>query len=251
MPDCAAVQKGKVMIEQQDKRVRLSKVSVSGFKSFGTSQNSLDIDLCDINIIIGANGSGKSNFLSFFTMLSYMMTNQFQLYVAKQGFANRILHFGARKTQHIDAEIHFQSSEHSNIYKSRLDYATDDKLVIGDEILNFDGKEKRLSSGERESYFAAGHDFHQNEKIVRRLLSGCRTFQFHDTSDKSRIRLSADLKFNRHLYSDGGNLPVMLYVLQQKYPQYFYRIETYVGRIIPSFSHFVLEPDRLADGQIF
>lgn len=67
-------------MEERDitsKRAKLTKVQLSGYKSFGSYQDSLAIDLKDINIIIGANGSGKSNFLSFFNMLSYMMTKAF------------------------------------------------------------------------------------------------------------------------------------------------------------------------------
>lgn len=130
-----------------------------------------------------------------------------------------------------------------------MDYATDDKLVIGNETFKYDGKVKRLSSGE--SYFSTAQTMFKSEQVIRSLLSRCRTFQFHDTSDKSHIRTSALVGNNRYLYSDGGNLPAMLYLIQQKYPKYFHRIETYVQRVVPDFASFVLEPDRIAEHIIF
>ena len=59
----------------------LKRIELSGFKSIGSDKNSLDLELSDINIIIGTNGSGKTNLLSFFRMLNYMMTGAFQNYI--------------------------------------------------------------------------------------------------------------------------------------------------------------------------
>ena len=61
----------------------LKRIELSDFKSIGSDKNSLDLELSDINIIIGANGSGKTNLLSFFKVLNYMMTGAFQNYIGK------------------------------------------------------------------------------------------------------------------------------------------------------------------------
>ena len=42
---------------------RITKVSLTGFKSF---KDKTDIALSNLNVIIGANGAGKSNLLSFY-----------------------------------------------------------------------------------------------------------------------------------------------------------------------------------------
>jgi predicted ATPase len=36
-------------------------------------------------VLLGANGSGKSNIISFFKMLNFMMSGSFQLFVEKSG----------------------------------------------------------------------------------------------------------------------------------------------------------------------
>ena len=41
---------------------QLERIKIEGFRSI----RALDLELGPINILIGANGSGKSNFLSFF-----------------------------------------------------------------------------------------------------------------------------------------------------------------------------------------
>jgi len=47
---------------------KLSHLRVSGFRSI----RSLDIDIGDLTVLVGANGSGKSNFVGFFNLLSAM-----------------------------------------------------------------------------------------------------------------------------------------------------------------------------------
>ena len=53
---------------------RLEKLSVKGFTSIRSLE---DFPLADSNILIGANGSGKSNFLELFKfVLTMFLTNQ-------------------------------------------------------------------------------------------------------------------------------------------------------------------------------
>ena len=50
---------------------QITKVSLTGFKSF---KSRTDITLSNLNVIIGANGLGKSNLLSFFRLLGNALT---------------------------------------------------------------------------------------------------------------------------------------------------------------------------------
>lgn len=47
----------------------LKKIKIAGYKSLGTTNHPIELELGKINIIIGANGTGKSNFISFFKCL--------------------------------------------------------------------------------------------------------------------------------------------------------------------------------------
>lgn len=86
---------------------------------------------------------------------------------------------------------------------------------------------------------------HASERAVRAILSGCKTFQFHDTSSKAHIRSAAYIDNNRFLMSDGGNVASYLYMLKMKYEQYYKRIVDHVRYVMPTFHVFFLEPQIL------
>ena len=55
-----------------------------------------DFPLRSLNILIGANGAGKSNFVSFFTFLREAVEGRLGLYVAKKGGADDHLFMGPK-----------------------------------------------------------------------------------------------------------------------------------------------------------
>jgi predicted ATPase len=67
-------------------------ITVKGFKSIA----SLRLDLRPINVLIGANGSGKSNFISIFSFLNEIREGRLQDYVRRAGGADQLLHFGSK-----------------------------------------------------------------------------------------------------------------------------------------------------------
>jgi len=102
----------------------LKHISIKGFKSI----RELDLDLSPINVLIGANGSGKSNFISFFKLLRSMMQAQgeLQFFVAQSGGANSFLFDGAAITSQIESELEFEVSKDKFDYafkNDRFDYA--------------------------------------------------------------------------------------------------------------------------------
>lgn len=60
------------------KRDKLLQIEIKGFKSI-SSDKPLQLDFCDVTILLGANGSGKSNIISFFRMLNHMMDGTIQM----------------------------------------------------------------------------------------------------------------------------------------------------------------------------
>ena len=77
--------------------MKLREVLIRGYKSIDY-ENPVKLSLGDISILLGANGAGKSNIISFFRMLSYMMNKSFGRYVEMVGTANSLLHYGIKKT---------------------------------------------------------------------------------------------------------------------------------------------------------
>ena len=81
----------------------LDRLTLTGFKSI----KKFDLELRPINVLIGQNGAGKSNFIGFFHMLNALMEERLQEYVAKSGGANALLHYGQKTTETILALIFF------------------------------------------------------------------------------------------------------------------------------------------------
>ena len=82
----------------------LKSIAISGFKSFGAE---VAVSLRPLNVLIGANGSGKSNFLDAFSFLRAYYRGQIDMLVKRSGGADKILHFGSRRTNRVRIRIDF------------------------------------------------------------------------------------------------------------------------------------------------
>lgn len=232
---------------------KLHRIKVSGYKSIGSGKSSIDLNLSNINIIIGPNGAGKSNIVSFFKMLSNIMTGAFQMYVGKNGSAENLLYFGSKNTPVINASLEFQNEKNTDIYEIALGKAVQDSLIFFSESIIWNGKRFELASGQKETFLLSDEVKHSSEKIVRGILSNCRTFQFHDTSATAYIRGATRIDNNRFLMSDGGNIAAYLYMLKnksQEYKKYYERIVEKIHFVMPQFSDFILEPQALNEDYI-
>ncbi len=109
----------------------LKHISIKGFKSI----KELDLDLSPINVLIGANGSGKSNFISFFKLLRWMIqrTGQLQFFVGQSGGASSFLFDGSAVTPQIEAELNFETTSGKDDYFFRLFYAASDTFIFAEE----------------------------------------------------------------------------------------------------------------------
>src|SRR5687768_5816145 len=104
----------------------LKRVVLRGFKS--VKEASLDLER--LNVLIGSNGAGKSNLVSFFKMLNEMMDERLQKFVEVEGGrAHSILHFGPQYTQQIEATLEFESPDGPASYDLSLVYAAGDTLA--------------------------------------------------------------------------------------------------------------------------
>jgi predicted ATPase len=190
--------------------VKLRGILLQGFKSFGGEEGQT-IPLGDVTVLLGANGSGKSNLVSFFQMLHFMTTGALQQYVGKQG-ASRLLFYGPKISESIAFELYFDSQEAHDTYSLRLSYGLPDRLFVsGERVLSYQGKKEQpqeyfLESGGSES--GLREDTRKTSKVLYGLLSGIRTYQFHDTSETAKIKRSKDLpKDKENVFSPYAHAP--------------------------------------------
>lgn len=227
--------------------MQLKKVTISGFKSISLNRP-LTIELGNINVLLGANGSGKSNIISFFKMLNFMMSGSFQLFVEKAGTNQVFLNYGSKHTSVIKGKMCFEDNTHFDNYTFQLTHATPDRLIISSEEI-FWGEKKRnhpqtiaLASDFKESALINSED--RTVKVIRRILTNCKVYQFHDSSAESPIRQSSRIEFSDYLQSEGNNLASFLYSLKKNYPANYQRIVSYIRQIVPQFNDFYIEPNE-------
>src|SRR5262245_53305140 len=86
---------------------RLSSIRIAGWKSIRDMDPGLELG--SLNVLIGANGSGKSNLVSFFKLLHEVEAEHLQTYIGQSGGADSVLHFGSKVTPRITAELEFET----------------------------------------------------------------------------------------------------------------------------------------------
>jgi len=233
----------------------LGAITIRGFRSIREIDS---FELQSINVLIGANGSGKSNVLGIFTFLRAVQEGRMQDYVARQGGAERILHFGARQTPRLEIELSFCIDEVlRNTYRIELQPTADDRLYPSEEWAGFWNpdeydapREEELPDAPRGEAGISASDLTKIARWVHRRLGMWTTFHFHDTSVSAPLRRTARLNDNRRLRPDGSNLPAFLYLLRERHAGAYQAIRRAVRRVTPFFDDFVLEPLALSPDSI-
>jgi predicted ATPase len=214
-------------------------LSIAGYKSIRELRN---FELRDLNVLIGANGAGKSNFINLFRMLAEMYEQGLQLYVQTQGGPDALLHFGRETTERLHAEFYFAN----NGYKFDLVPTTDNRLIFEREISWFGGvyypgnSSAVLGSGHDESKLKTATD--KYSPYVRDSISNWRVYHFHDTGEKARVKQRHAANDNLRLKSDAANLAAYLRRLHQEYPDYYQRIVDAIRLMAPYFDDFIQRP---------
>lgn len=229
------------------KKIKLGKVIIRGYKSIAYD-NPITLQLADVNILLGANGAGKSNIVSFFRMLGYMMSKSFGLYVEKSGTSNSILHYGPKKTPIMSGTLEFNDNKSIDSYHFSLSNAAPDRLIITEESIKWHRKsedkpyELLLEPNFKES--ALADSTNSVAKSIYWMLSYCKVYQFHDSSSEGPLRQACPVDTANYLQSHGNNLPSFLLFLRENYLDSYKRIVEYVRDVVPQFQDFYLEPSN-------
>lgn len=220
---------------------QLRSITIEGYKSI----QSASIDINQLNVLIGANGSGKSNFISVFNFLRNVIEQRLQSITREKGGADRILFFGNKVTSEIKIALDF----HPNYYQILLKPTFNDDLFIESEQTGFQSSDyntplmKPVSSGKLESNLKEAAIRSHIPDYVYSTLNQWFVYHFHDTSDSARVKKTAQINDNLIFKEDAGNLASFLYLLKEVHPSHFNRIEKTVALVVPMFDSFILRPD--------
>jgi predicted ATPase len=219
----------------------LNRLTVRGFKSIRTLE---DFELRELNVLIGANGAGKSNFINVFQMMAEMVQKRLQLYVQKQDGPDRLLFGTRKKTPQLDVELSFADNE----YRISLEPAGD-RLVFAREESSLPGTLSYAQSslrGGHEEALLPGVDDLTFASYVLPVISGWRVYHFHDTSVSAPVRQAQPLRDNLRLKPDAGNLAPFLRYLRENHQESYRRIVETVRIIAPFFGEFVHRKDSVS-----
>ncbi len=224
---------------------RLDKLKINGYKSI----KSLEIDFNAINILIGANGVGKSNFIGFFNFIRKLVEKELELYVAQMGGANKVLHFGRKITDRLNFSMFFIP----NGYQATLVPTDDNGLIFKSEkgyffgdMIGYSGGTKEYSldsQGSKESKLPIKADKMSPLGYIVGYIQDWKVYHFHDTSKSSAMKQPCNINDYYSLAVDGGNLPAFLYFIKRFYEDSYSKIVKTIQRVAPFFHDFILEPD--------
>ena len=214
---------------------QLSKLVLKGYKSIAEC----DIKLGSINVLIGANGAGKSNFIGFFKLIGRILDRQLQAYVGDAGGPDAMLHFGRKKTETLDAQLYFGN----NGYRFQLKATQDNRMMFAREALWWNVKgEWHSTSGHFETEFkekgAHGAIWEHTVPAMR----SWRVYHFHDTGSSAMVKQVHGANDNEYLREDARNLAAFLKRLQEHHNAHYLRIVKSIQMVAPFFGDFIFRP---------
>jgi predicted ATPase len=216
-----------------------------------TSIRDARVELGRVNVLIGANGAGKSNFIRVLELLGRIVDKQLALYVRRSGGASLLFN---RSTSARRIRLKLDSVPAS--YEAVLEPSVDDGVYFAQEILypkeGDPASAVTFADGDSETFlyrapeiFGLGHEI---TSPVIKGLRGCRVYHFHDTGPQSTIKAPAPTADNLAVHGDGRNVASVLARLRDSDDSEdvaaYRRISGVVRQVAPFFRDFVLEPER-------
>lgn len=221
----------------------LDKLTIKGFKSI---HSLVDFELASLNVLVGGNGAGKSNLISFFKMLRALIDGRLHHYIRDNGGASDILFNGRKVTRKMEFEMKFGLRG----YRFNLVPTPNDSCATEDEARYYEhgktGWWKLGDSHDGTSLLVEEINSDKPDakysKLVYDAISSWQIYHFHDTSASAGMRNYEIIEYNNELCADAANIGPFLYRLKGNYFKEYKDIVNVLRLIIPFFDDFVLEP---------
>lgn len=235
----------------------IKKITVKGFKSIRELN---EFELKPLNVIVGANGAGKSNLIQVFKMVLAMAQGAFQDFILRNGGADAFPFDGVKETPEIKIGFEFTSnslfSEGSNYYRFKMTPSASETMMLSEERRYKDYNWKPYGSPAEESRLAEqknerSWDDHWNGVgyFVYDAISRWMVYHFHDTSATAPMRRSEIVEDNQKLRGNGSNIAPFLRNLKEFSPKSYEKIRNAVQLVMPFFDDFLLDIIRQGESE--
>lgn len=224
---------------------QLSAISIAGYKSI----KQCSVRFGKINVLIGSNGAGKSNFISAFALLQNVLSKNLQVSVAQSGI-NSLFYNGIKATEEISFEVFFGN----NSYGFVLIPTDDNRIIFRKEFFGYHGaweNETNVNRGHSEAMWQSGTNNKISQYVVPILANqNWRVYHFHDTGRTAKVKQEHNISNSKALLFDAANLAAFLFRLKHNYPNSYLEIVHTIQLIAPYFYDFDLAPQEGNEEQI-
>ncbi len=228
-----------------DTPARLDRITIRGFRSIRALEN---FELKNLNVLIGANGAGKSNLISFFRLLRSLMENDLDGYIRESGGVGDLLFRGRKTTRRMHFETRFGPRGHRfDIEETPRKYALThearyfepgqhDWWELGDSP---DGRSRLVEEVESDPEGQGRYSL-----PVCQAVRAWTIYHFHDTSATAGMRHDEIVEDNERLRRDGRNVAPFLLRLRTSAPSAYREILEACRLVVPYLDDFLLQPER-------
>ena len=229
----------------------IKNISINGFKSIREFK---EFELKDLNVIIGANGAGKSNLVQVFRLLTAMTRKNLQKYILENGGVDNFLYNGPKITPAIKIMFEFKSDSNyakgTNFYRFELTPTVDETFLVSEERKYMDLNWRSYGSPSQESRLYDERDeksytgqWNGVGHFVFNSISRWMVYHFHDTSATAPMRRSEIIEDNDVLRNNGSNIAPFLLKLKNNdsLRSYYQEIVNAIRLVIPFFDEFRLD----------
>jgi predicted ATPase len=239
-------------------------ISIKGFRRL---QN-IDLEMRNLIVMIGANGSGKTSFLDVFSVLASSAKGDLHHTLELKGGLNEILTRG--KAQDLEIAISMKVAENPSlkysltlspkglsyeIRKENLTQHTKSREREPFKYIKSDGLDIQYFSKENrkllrpnwehnpvETSLSQVPKMYQEPESLRKSLASCTYYGALDVSEKSPIRLPQTMRPAKLPGARGENLVSCLYDLRESDRDRFEMVENIISAAFPDFERLNFPP---------
>jgi len=223
----------------------LDKVTIKGFKSIESLE---EFELKALNIIVGANGAGKSNFIAFFKLLNALIDGNLNRFIRDSGGAVDQLFGGPKKTEKIEFSTRFgtRGFRFNLVATPSNDVAIEDEARyyshskygwwdLGDSSTGVSNMVAEVKNNKSDAGYS---------QPVYDAITSWKIYHFHDTSATAPMRGYEIVQDNKVLRWDASNIGAFLLKLRDDYKSEYQEIVNAIKLVTPFFDDFQLEPRK-------
>ncbi len=222
----------------------IKELTVEGFKSI----RKLDkFELPNLNVLIGANGAGKSNFVEAFRLIREVASERLHEYIRKGGGGDGFFFGGPKETPKIGFDVSFGV----NRWEFVLEPTADGRVALSNEFVKDESgvwppwnKIDRESTQSNLGFARDCADLVDMQSIPRQIhttISAWGVYHFHDTSSLSPMRREQAVDDMVYLRPDASNIAAFLLAMRRENPGEYTLIRDTIRTVAPFFDDFLLK----------